>query len=257
MDPELRHWWRLLEDFPGRIRHVYRWPTPHYRPAGSGTFHAVPTLSACLEGVVRLQFADGPTLDLNAGDVLLMAGGVWHEHTPLRPGSIWFGQGFMAAWSDVVMGTGQRVWTGKLPTNPSRHLLETALATTDEASARRMVAGLVGQVLSESVTTLDWERAELRAMVDVLWRRCHLGVTVDDLVKASGLQRAQAYAVFTRGFGVTPKAAIATTRLWLAGSYLTAGLSVAEVARLAGYASADTFARCWKREHGKSPRRGG
>ena len=69
----------------------------------------------------------------------------------------------------------------------------------------------------------------------------------------SGLCRAQAYHVFTRGYGVTPKEAIATTRLWLAGSYLRAGLGIAEVAALAGYPSADTFARCWRRAHGKSP----
>lgn len=253
MDPELRHWWRLLEEFPGRIRRVYRWPTPHHRPASSGTFHAVPTLAACLEGVLRMQLADGPALDLNAGDVLLIAGGVWHEHVPLRPGSVWFGQGFMAAWSDVDLGTAQRHWCGKLPTHPSRQLLEAALAATDEAAARRMVAGLVGQVLTESVTHLDWDRPELVRMLDQLWRRCQHGVTVDDLVAASGLKRAQAYAVFTKGFGVTPKQAIATARLWLAGSYLAAGLSVAEVARLAGYPSADTFARCWKRAHGASP----
>ena len=254
MDPELRHWWRLLEDFPGRIRHVYPWTTPHRRPASTGTCHAVPTLVACLEGVVRMQVADGPTLDLNAGDVLLMAGGVWHEHVELRPGSIWFGQGFMAAWSDVALGTAQRKWIGKLPTHPSRSFMESALAASDEPAARRMVAGLVGQVLTESVTMIEWERPELVAMLDILWRRCHLGVTVDDLVHASGLKRAQAYAVFTKGFGVTPKVAIANARLWMAGSYLAAGSGVAEAARLAGFPSADTFSRCWRREHGSSPR---
>ena len=254
MDPELRHWWRLLEDFPSRIRHVYRWTTPHRRPASTGTFHAVPTLIACLQGVVRMQVSDGPTLDLNAGDVLVIAGGVWHEHADLRPGSIWFGQGFMAAWSDVALGTAQRKWIGKLPTDPSRSLMEATLTATDEPAARRMVAGLVGQVLTESVTALDWERPELVAMIDTLWRRCHLGVTVEDLVRASGLRRAQAYAVFTKGFGVTPKEAIATARLWLAGSYLAAGMGVGEAARLAGYPSADTFGRCWRREHGSSPR---
>ena len=202
-----------------------------------------------------MQVADGPALDLNAGDVLLMAGGVWHEHVALRPGSIWFGQGFMAAWSDVALGTAQRAWIGKLPTHPSRSLMEAALTATDEPAAQRLVAGLVGQVLTESVTAIDWERPELVAMLDALWRRCHLGVTVADLVQASGLRRAQAYAVFTKGFGVTPKDAIATARLWLAGSYLAAGLSVAESARLAGYPSADTFGRCWRRAHGTSPRR--
>ncbi len=200
-----------------------------------------------------MHLAGGSDLDLGPGEALLLAGGVWHEHAPLRPGSVWYGQGFLAAWSDVAMGSAARGWSGRMPAEPSRRIMEAALATTDEAQAMRLVAGLVGQVLSESVTHLGFANPAMRAMVDLLWRRCHLGVTVAELVAASGLQRAQAYRVFTEGFGLTPKDAIATTRLWLAGSYLKAGMGVAEVAALAGYPSADTFARCWRRAHGKSP----
>ncbi len=253
MDPELRHWWRLIEDFPTRIRRVHHWRVPQRRPASEGTFHAVPTLIACLEGVVRVHMAGGTDLDLGQGEALLLAGGIWHEHAPLRPGSVWFGQGFMAAWSDVSVGSHRRSWTGRLPSEPSRRIMEAAVATTDEAQAVRLVAGLVGQVLSESVTDLSLEIPSLLPMIELLWRRCHLGVTVADLVAASGLQRAQAYRVFTKGFGVTPKEAIATTRLWLAGSYLQAGMGVGEAAALAGYPSTDTFARCWRRAHGRSP----
>jgi hypothetical protein len=56
--------------------------------------------------------------------------------------------------------------------------MEAALAARDEETARRLVAGLVGQVLTESVTAIEWERPELVRMLDELWRRCHLGVTV-------------------------------------------------------------------------------
>lgn len=255
MDPTLRHWWRLVEGLATGVTRVHRWTTPQRRPPSEGTFHAVPTLVACLEGVVRARLVGKKQpLDLLAGEVLLIAGGVWHEHSTVRPGSVWFGQGFMAAWSDVQMGNGQRMSGGKLPAEPSRRLMEDALAAPDEDSARRSVELLISQVLAESVTDLSLDRPALRAMVDMLWRRCHHGVTVDELVAASGLKRAQAYAVFTAGYGVTPKQAIATTRLWLAGSYLQSGLPVAEVARLAGYPSADTFSRCWRREYGKPPR---
>ena len=63
----------------------------------------------------------------------------------------------------------------------------------------------------------------------------------------------RAYALFVRGYGVTPKNAIADMRLGLAASLLHAGLPVAEVARRCGYASADSCSRCWRREHGKPP----
>ena len=253
MDPELRRWWRLIEGLPAALRQVHRWATPQRRPPSSGTFHHVPTLIACLAGVVRVRRPGSPDLDLGVGDVVLIAPGVWHEHTTLKSGSIWFGQGFMAAWSDVVIGSNNRIWSGKLPHQPSRRMMEAALTAPDDGTSHLLVAELINQMLSESVTDIHFDHPALGKMLDRLWRRSHLGLTADELIAASGLQRAQAYAVFTTGYGVPPREAIATTRIWLAASYLQAALPVAEVARLAGYPSADTFARAWRRVHGKAP----
>jgi AraC-like DNA-binding protein len=87
-----------------------------------------------------------------------------------------------------------------------------------------------------------------------MYARLHLGVGVADLVRVSRLSRAHAYRVFTEAYGVPPRQAVSSARLWLAGSLLAAGLGVAEVARQAGYPSAATFSRAWRREHGAAPR---
>jgi transcriptional regulator GlxA family with amidase domain len=90
-------------------------------------------------------------------------------------------------------------------------------------------------------------------MIARLWSNLHRGVTVEDLIHASALSRAQAYRIFTEGYGVPPKDAIATARLWLAQGLLNNGLSVAAVADRCGFPSADTFARSWKRTYGSPP----
>jgi AraC-like DNA-binding protein len=255
MDARQRRWWQLLDSLPGRLGGITCWSDVGLPPAGADFgFHAVPTLVVCLAGVLRVSHPDA-RIDLGPGDALLLAAGVWHRHEPLRPGAVWFGQGFLPALSDVALGDRDAEWRGRLPLQPSRRLMDQAVAARDGATTRAVLGELIDQVLAESVDALDFGAPPVQRMVQALWHRLHLGVDVADLVRASGLSRSRAYELFARGYGVTPKVAIAATRLSLAASLLAAGLPVAEVARRCGYASADTFARCWRREHGKSPSR--
>ena len=248
MNPSLRHAWRLLEELPGKITFLHRWLSPRYIFQREGTIHAIPTLVACLQGVVRVRRIDGPILDLHPGEILLIAPGVRHEHAPILHDSIWFGQGFMAAWSDIVIG-GQGVdWIGRIPTEPSLTLMGQSLMVPDDSGAKSLIHENLRVILSESVEALDLKRPELRAMIERLWACCDTGIRVDDLVLASGLSRAQAYNIFKRGYGVTPKQAIESMRLLLASSYIDSGMSAAEAALLTGYTSADSFRRAWKRK---------
>jgi AraC-like DNA-binding protein len=221
---------------------------------GDGHLHVTPTSVVCLDGVVRIT-APGRTLDLQPGQALIIGPGVWHRHEVLRRGSIWFGQGFLPACSDVLIGDPDREWRGRLPSQPSRRLMDATLAAPDDRSRCSGFAELLRQVLSESVDDLPFANPSLQRMIARLWSNLHRGVAVEDLIHASGLSRAQAYRIFTEGYGVPPKDAIATARLWLAEGLLANGLSVSEVAGRCGFPSADTFARAWKRTHGEPPSR--
>ncbi len=253
MDPTFRHWWRLIDDLPGKLSRVEVWQDGPPPPlTGDGHLHATPTSVVCLEGVVRIV-SPGRTMDLQPGQGLLIGPGIWHRHESLRRGSIWFGQGFLPTCSDVLIGDQDREWRGRLPSQPSRRLMESALAAPDDASRRSGFIELVRQVLGESVDDLPFANPALQRMIARLWSNLHRGVAVEDLVRASGLSRAQAYRIFAEGYGVPPKGAIATARLWLAEGLLKNGLSVATVAERCGFPSADTFARAWKRAHGAPP----
>lgn len=256
MDPAQRRWWRLLDELPEKLGKITVWSTPQARPPrGAGHMHPNPTLMACLAGVVRVRLGDTKTsIDLHPGEVLLLAAGVWHHSESLHGDSVNFGQGFIGAWSDVGLGDRFAHWSGKLPNEPSRQLMDGALTAADDATRRQLVETLVRQVLAESVEHLAFADPAMQRMVTLLNTRFHTGLTVTELLKASGLSRSRAYAVFTAGHGMSPKEAIETFRLWLAGSLLRAGTPVAETAQRAGFGTAGTFTRAWRRAHGEAPR---
>ena len=261
MDQSERRWWRLLDELPSHLGTISVWPTPQPRPPrGAGHMHPNPTLMACLAGVVRVRMCsskkDGKEdiLDLQPGDVLLIAAGVWHHDELIHGDSVAFGQGFIGTWSDVYLRDKTSGWSGKLPGNPSRTLMDAALSAKTLAERRSHSESLLKQVLAESVDHHAFAEASMQRMVNLLWARFHTGLTVTDLLKASGLSRSRAYVVFTMGYGMSPKEALETMRLWMASSLLHAGVSVAETALRAGFGTPGTFTRAWRRVHGKPPR---
>lgn len=252
MDPHERRVWRHLEDLAARPVAVHRW-NDTWNPSGLGSYHACPTLVACLTGVVRVE-GDRRRVDLRPGEVLLIAPGVCHRHAPLRQGSLAFGQGLMAVWSDVLLAQRGWQWQGRLPREPSRRYLEEAVLA-QEADLPDLMTRLLAEVLSETVAELRFGHPGLRAMLDRLWKQVHHGITADDLVAASGLSRSQAWAIFTAAYGTTPRRAIAQMRLSLAQGLVAAGHPLVEVATAVGYTNADALRRAWKEQFGVPPRR--
>lgn len=247
MDAMQRRWWRLLDELPARLGAVHRW-TGLAAPGedGAGGMHASPTSVACLAGVVRVR-RTGAVVDLRPGEALLIAPGIWHVHEAMRPGAVVAAQGFLATCSDLLLREGDRRWSGRLPSQPCRNLMEAALAAGDAGQRRRRFAELVAQVLAEPIEELSLDHPALHRMVDRLWSGLHRGVTVAQILAASGRSRAQAYRLFTQGYGVPPKRAIEQSRLWLARGLLAGGRGRGEAARTAGFSSAQQLRRAERR----------
>lgn len=252
MDPAERRWWRLLDDLPAAMGPVQVWPTGGAPPDGDGQMHPTPTAVVCLAGVIRVE-RPGGGLDLGPGESLVIGSGVWHGHAPARPGSVFFAQGFLATCSDVILGDHRSRWVGRLPRDPSRRLIGEVVAEADAVRRRDRFAGLIRQVLAETVANVDFANPALRRMVRRMWEGMHRGVAVDDLLAASGLSRAQAYRVFTAGYGMPPKAALEAARLELAAALLAGGLGVGATAGRSGFAGTAAFSRAWRRRHGSAP----
>lgn len=250
MDPVLLRRWELLRRIaaaPGRTE-VWDDSRP-YSLTGSGHIHPNQTAVVCVEGVVRVE-RPGRQLDLHPGEVLIVAAGIRHVHAVIRRGSAAIGQGFLPAWSDVVIDSHEGKWFGRVPLQPTRGLLEAAQVGQQPAATAAWLRQLTIGLPEES----DYRQPILRPMVELIWRRSVSGVSVEDLVRASGVSRSVAYQVFTRWYGLPPRQAILRYRLTMAEALLAQGLAVAEVSRRCGFGHPDTFARCWRRCHGVAPR---
>jgi AraC-like DNA-binding protein len=254
LDPRERQWARLLDAWPAQLGRVLAW-TGGPAPRGEGHLHHIPTLAACLAGVVRVE---GPLgrCDLAPGEVLLIGPGVWHLHAPLRAGSVGYFQGFLHACSDLVLADADGMRSCGIPTQPSRLLIDRALAAGDDGARREAMQALIDQVLREDLRPIDlFAHPAMAAMLRALWRGLHSGVTAADLQRASWLGRSRAWQVFGAAYGTSPLRAIAEARLELAAGLLAAGLGAAETARRCGYPSRRELARAWRRRHGAPPGR--
>lgn len=257
MDATVRHWWRLVDALSGRLGRVHRWLAGPgaFRDAFSGhieEFHAVPTIEVCLAGTMRIEKPDA-RVSLQAGDLLLIAPGVWHRAAPMQPGSVRFAQGFLPTCSELLFQASDREWKGRVASEPSRQLMEAACRARDGSPLRGQVLALLRNLAQEPAVERLFDSPALARMVERLWARTHRGLSVAELVRASGLSRTHAYRLFTREYGQTPKAAIAAIRFALADSLLRTGVPVAEAARRCGFPSTDTFRRAWRLRHGSPP----
>ena len=132
---------------------------------------------------------------------------------------------------------------GRRTREPSHRLCRLALTAADPQPRRQHLRALLAQVLAEQVADQGAVHPAVRLMVKRLWSGLHCGVTVDDLVRASGLSRSQAYRVFTVSYGASPKAALEGARVELAESLAATGLTTTEVARRSGFSSLRALAR--------------
>jgi transcriptional regulator GlxA family with amidase domain len=91
-------------------------------------------------------------------------------------------------------------------------------------------------------------------MLAKLWTRLDRGITVADLVTASGVGRSQAYAMFSDAIGISLKQAVERSRWQLSNHLLSAGCSTEEAARACGYVDRRAMARIHRRLRGNTAR---
>lgn len=214
--------------------------------------HVVPTLIACLAGVIRLERPRRAPLDLRPGEAALIAPGAAHRHAPLRRGSAALGQGFMLGRSDIELIAPARTWWLAIAEEPARARLERACRDAGGrlALVRQAVDG-IGTATAQSV-------APMSAAVERMWlflRRERLSpITVADVLRASGLARTRAHQVFRAYFGETPHRLLTGHRLEYARHLLAQGRGVAEVAQTCGFRNRRHLTAAFRATHGLPPR---
>ena len=253
--PELIEWWQRLTALPERLGRVHAWRASDHPPRLDGPVmhqHHTTTLVACLRGAVRVEGGAGH-LDLRERDALLIQAGTWHGHATLRPGSVWFGQGFMGGRSDYILQSAATTLASSVPSEPSSRLMEHALKAKDEGDRRKRTAELLRTVVAERSEPLAAPHPALPLMEMALWNHLHQPGGAELVLRASGLGRTRAYRLFTEHWGMPPYQALREERLRLARALLAESMTVAEVAARCGFASRVAFTRAYKRRFAQPP----
>ena len=243
--PEIVRWWRDLETLPERLGRVHRWPAAGHGPDAPVPHlhqHHATTLVVCLSGVARIEHAAG-RIDLKGGDAVVVEVGAWHRHATLRAGSLAFGQGFLAGRSDWILVSPELQLVSSVPEQPSLGVLDNVYAATDEAERRRRLAAHLRAFAAERSQPISAPHPAFPAMEMALWTHLHLPGTVEAMVRASGLSRAQAYRVFTTCTGSSPAEAVRRERITLAKRLLRDGASETVACERCGFASARALKR--------------
>lgn len=218
----------------------------------SGEIHTIPTLMACLQGVVRVESVGKP-FDLHAGEAVVIPPGVWHRHAPLKAGSASLGQGFMLGRSDIQLAVPGKEWWLAIPEQPSRDRLARACFAGNRerlALVRESLAGLGDESASPVVP--------MPAAVQRMWlclRRERLQpIRAADVLRTSGLKPTRAHLLFTGYFGETPHRLLTRHRLEYACYLLEAGHAVGKVAMQCGFRSRRQFTTAFRAAFSASPR---
>lgn len=221
--------------------------------ASEGQHHTMPTIVACLAGVVRIERPGLRPVDLAAGEAAVIAPGIRHVHAPLRAGSAQYAQGFMLGRSDIELATGGRSWLLAIPENPARTLAERACRCPE-----RERAGLLRDALSALTGAPACTIAPMPPAVERMWlylRRERLSpISASDVLRASGLRPTRAHLVFRAYFSETPHRMLIRHRLEYARHLLLAGGAIGEVAAACGFRTRAHLTAAFRQEHGASPR---
>jgi AraC-like DNA-binding protein len=253
-------WQRLISTAQDGIGKLHYWTAEDGLDSGTPGpchQHTVPTLALCLSGGVRIQ--GRTTLDLAAGDLVVIEPGCWHEHLPHKSGCSSFGLGFLAGRCDILFFDDTETLWGAVHEQPYRGIMDQLVATHEQPAALRiglrlpLVDQILAQVISDRSTFVDWKHPGVLAMAAHLWNHLHEPISADDIIAKSGMGRTTSYEMFRAFFGRTPQQELLVQRLDLARHLLRRGRSVTDAASLCGFANRAELTRAYRRRFGHPP----
>ncbi len=213
--------------------------------------HAVPTVVACLQGVVRV-YGRG-RIDLQCGEVLVVEPGCWHAHSAHKHGSTSFGMGFLAGRCDVLFFDERQTLWGMVPEQPYRDLAERLVEEADDAQRCALATRIFAQVLCDQARMVDWIDPEVLRMAAYLWNHLHQPINGAAVIRAADLGRSKAHTLFKAFFGHGPKQELTVSRLLIARHLLHRGFSVGAAAAHCGFAGRADLTRAYRHQYGHPP----
>jgi AraC-like DNA-binding protein len=229
---------------PGRTRIV---PVGHDQAPGCG-LHPVATLAVALAGAARIECPGRRPYDLAPREAVVIAAGALHRHLPLRGQAATLELGFDYEVCDLEFHTAAFTVQASMPRQPAEELVGRLLA-----GEQAPLGILLGLILEQPLRDLQPLPAAARRMRDRIRSHGLTRISAADVAAASGLRQSRAWQLFQTHFGCTPRQALERRRCAIAASWLAQGMPVGEAASRCGFRDRGTFARAFRRVHGRPP----
>ena len=247
--------WMKLQQEAANLEHVYvlepdlnivEWP-------GSES-HSIPTLLLSVDMHVRLKTGPDQYLDLQPREAVAIRAGAVHEHVQSRHLGMYFTQGFLETYSDIRLVDYERTFRGAVDRDPLWDKFHLLMDEDDDEKRCIALADFLDSVNVESMSSARVDHPGALRMHEFIRRNAHLDISIQDIIDASGLADAQAFAVYKKAFELTPLHHLLKRRVHMAMAYLRSGMDRGSVVEKSGFQSSRQMNRAFHRFAGMSPR---
>ena len=256
---ELLPLWIKLEEQSRQLKRVIRIQAKQERLAfwPGSEMHHVPTTVLCLQGQARLYIEQTQAITLEAGEVVVIAPGVFHQHDKIAKHCFVLLQGLTPRASDFHLRSSDTSFYGYIPLERAQDTFHRIIQDSDGFSPRWVadMRKICSRILNEHVAVSNAVPQQFSRMFHYFVRFAYEGICTEDVVKVSELSRSRAYALWTKYYGTPLRQAISQQRLYLAKLLLhNTRMDIAGIAERCGFRSRQQMTRLFQQQEHCSPR---
>ena len=251
--------WIKLEEQSRQLRRVLRIQANQDRLAfwSGSEMHHVPTSVVCLQGQARLYIERDQALTLEAGEAVVIAPGVFHQHDKIAKNCFVMLQGLTPKASDFHLRSSDTSFYGYIPLERAQDVFHRIIQESERHALRWIedMRKVCGRILNEHVAASNAVPQQFSRMFHYFVRFAYEGITVEDVINVSNLSRSRAYALWTKYYGTPLRQAICQQRLYLAKLLLSnTGMDVRSISERCGFHSRQQMTRLFQDQEQCSPR---
>ncbi|NRA36616.1 MAG: helix-turn-helix domain-containing protein [Planctomycetes bacterium] len=229
-------------------------PRKTIQPWLDSEVHPVPTIIVSIDMHIRLKISIDQHLDILPMQGVIINPGVQHQHIESRhPGRAYY-QGFMETYCDFRLVDHEQQFKGMADRDILWDEFQAVVGEKDpDARCQRMQSYF--KTMSDKALLDEREyHPAANAMHEFIRKYAKSDISLEDIIKSSGLAEAQAFAVYKKTFDLSPMQHLMKRRVHFAQAFMRTGVPIGEALTQSGFQSSRQMSRAFHRITGLSPR---
>ncbi len=216
--------------------------------------HPIPTLVYSVDMHMRIKTSEHAHLDLQPGEAVCIRPGTLHQHLESRHKGMYYTQGFLETYSDFRLVDHEDTYRGAADRALLWDMFQEILDEPENEQRCALLINFIRNVNDDGTSKIGGEHPSAARMHEFIRINAHRDISIKDIIGASGLADAQAFAVYKQSYGLTPLHHLLKRRVYMAQAYLRSGMDRKSVVEKSGFQSSRQMNRAFHRFVGMSPR---